>query len=466
MRVADQPAGARTGSPPGGRGLLWPTAVVLTGAIMSSLSGSAVTTTLPELTEVFNVTPAAVAWVVVAQSLAIATLLTVFGSLSDLIGRRSIYLTGMVLTVVSSALCGLSGSIGQLIAFRLVFGIASAMVAANSLAFLISIYPPTRRGFLVGLWEAGIATGLAIGPAVGGLILGTFGWRGVFFLPVVIGSLLLPLIPGAMVEAPRAATERRRFDYLGAALFAAALAPLLFALTSGRGTGWTSPPILACFGVSIVALTAFLIVERRTPQPMVDLSMFRGRGFSAGNLAKVTAYFAFAATTFLLPFYWVRVLDLPPGTLGLTLTAFPIGMLIGSMAFGSLSDKVGTRLLAPAGMAVMAVASVIQTQVSGELGMPPVLVAAFLAGLGVGAFIAPNDSAILAVTPPDRIGVANGIMGVSRSLGLLFGQAFAGEILTARLVANNGAFLPSYHQVFYLVIAVCLVGIALAAVRD
>ncbi len=447
-------------------GSAWPAVVVLAGAIMSSLSGSALTAALPTLTAVFNVTPATIAWVIIAQSLANATLLTVFGRLSDMTGRTKMYTVGLAISVASSALCGISTSAGQLVAFRVVFGVGSAMVAANSLAYLIEIYPVNRRGFLVGVFEACIAAGLAVGPALGGLLLEAFGWRSIFFLHVVIGGVILALVPRVMVETPRQRRAGETFDIAGALLFAGALAPLLYALTRGRATGWSSPVIVGCLVVSAICLVGFIITERRVRQPMVRLDMFASRGFSAGNLAKVCAYFAFAATTFLLPFYWDRALGLPPGQLGIALTAFPAGMLIGSMAFGSLSDRVGTRRLAPAGLLVMTLAAVIQTRVTGEMGVVPVLVAAWLAGLGVGAFIAPNDSAILAVTPRDRLGVANGIMGVSRSLGLLFGQAVAAEFLTARLAANDGAFVPSYQEVFIVVAAVTLVGAALAAVRD
>lgn len=431
---------------------------------MSSLSGSALNTALPELTEVFRTTPATVAWVVIAQSLANATLLTVFGRLSDMTGRRRMYLAGLALSALASALCGLSNSIGLLILFRAIFGISAAMVAANSLAYLVGIYPAARRGFLVGLWEAGIATGLALGPVAGGLVLAALGWRAIFFLYTGIAVLLLPLVWRFMSEARRPHSGQR-FDVPGALLFAGAIAPVLLALSQGRAAGWLSPLVLGAVALGLASLAGFIAVERRMAQPMVRLELFGSPGFSAGNLAKVSAYFGFSATSFLLPFYWDRALELPPDRLGLALTAFPVGMLLGSVGAGPLSDRIGTRLLAPAGLLVMVLAALAQTRVPDDAGVLPVLVAAGLAGLGVGAFIAPNDSAILAVTPPEHLGVANGIMGVSRSLGLLFGQAVAAELLTARLSANGGAFLPSYHEVFVLVTAVIITGIPLAAVR-
>jgi EmrB/QacA subfamily drug resistance transporter len=447
------------------RSLLWPTLIVLGGAVMNSLSFSAVNVALPELTLIFNTTPATIAWVTIGQMLATATLLTVFGRLSDMTGRKRLYLTGLAISIVASTLCGLSANVLQLVAFRILHGIGTAMVLANSLAYLIDVYPPQRRGFLVGAWEACIAIGLAIGPTLGGLLLSAFGWQSIFYIYVAIASVLLPLSAVIMVEMKRPRAGQT-FDIAGALFFAGALAPLMYALTIGQRTGWTAPITLACLGISLACIAAFIFTERRVREPMVHLELFRSRGFSAGNLSKVCAYFGFSASTFLLPFYWARVLELPPATMGLTLTAFPAGMLTGSLISGPLSDRIGTRLLAPAGLMLLVIACLLQTGVTAELGVWPVMAAAALAGFGAGAFIAPNDSAILAITPKSQLGVANGIMGVSRTLGALLGQSLAAGLLTARLVAREGDFVTSYHDVFAIVALVTFLGVGLSATRD
>jgi MFS family permease len=200
---------------------------------------------------------------------------------------------------------------------------------------------------------------------------------------------------------------------------------------------------------------------------MVDLRLFRSRGFAAGNLAKVVAYLAFGAHTFLLPFYMYRALGLTPETLGWTLTPLPIGMLVASLTFGPLSDRIGTRLLAAAGLLVVACSAVLLAGVQPEQGLTPAVVSMALAGLGIGAFIAPNDSAILAVTPRGKVGVANGIMGVSRSLGLALGQSVAAGLLAAGLAAGGEpALVPSFHRVYLVVALLGLLGAGLASVRD
>ena len=445
--------------------LLWPTVVLLAGAVMSSLSNSAVNAALPELTRVFNTSPATIAWVALAQALTSGTLLTVFGRLSDLTGRKKMYVGGLAIQVVCSALSGVAPNVGLLIAVRAIQGIGGAMVIANSLAYLIELYPANRRGFLVGAWEAAIAVGIASGPVLGGLLLSAFGWHAVFYIQVVIGGALLPFIPRVMHERPRP-RRNERFDYLGALLFGGALAPLMYALTKAHQFGWASPVIIGFIALSLACLAGFITTELRVRHPMIQLGMFRSRAFSTGNLAKVFAYWAFAANSFLLPFYWDRALGLSPARLGLMLTAFPIGMLLGSLSSGTLSDRIGTRVLAPAGLLLMAVSALIQIWVTPEVGIAPVLLAAFLAGLGAGVFIAPNDSAILSIVPRTRLGVANGVMGVSRNLGSLFGQAVTADMLTARLAARSDNFVKSYHDVFVGVVLVALIGMGLATVRD
>ena len=276
---------------------------------------------------------------------------------------------------------------------------------------------------------------------------------------------MLAMLPRFMVEPPRARSPQS-FDFAGAALFGIGIAALLYAVTESYRLGWTSLPVAGSLVVSAVCTALFIAIERRIAQPMVDLRMFARPTFSAGNLAKVFGYFPFSANHFLLPFYLTRALDLPPAIAGAFLTPLPVGMFVSSLLAGPLSDRVGTRLLAPVGLAIQAIACLILAFASPEHGVLPVVIGPLLAGIGIGTFIAPNDSAILGATPPGRLGVAAGIMGVSRTLGLLLGTSAAATLLSARLVANADAFLPSFREVYLAITAITLAGIYFAAIRD
>lgn len=464
VATAGEPTAEQTGREP--IGLLMPSLIVGTSAISVSLSGSALNTALPTLTEAFQVSPADIAWVTISFSLMMAMLATVFGRLSDLTGRSRPFAIGIAVGLAGTVLSGLSQDLTQLIFARILQGTGAALAGANSLVYLIEIYPQSRRGFVVGTFEACIAIGMGFGPVIGGLLLGMIGWRAVFFVQIPFGLLILALVPKFMKEPVRDRPKSHQFDFAGAIVFALAVAPMMYALTKASEYGLFSPIVIGCFLLSLVSAFTFVKIEQRVPEPMVSLSMFSNWSFSAGNLAKVCGYFGFASNSFMLPFYWDRALGLPATELGLVLTAFPIGMLIGSVVFGPLSDRVGTRVLATAGMVLLALAAASQTIVQPEMGVVPVMAAALLAGIGTGAFIAPNDSSILSVVPRDRLGVANGVMSISRTLGMLFGSAVAAGLLSARLVANNGAFVPSYHQVFLVVIVVTVLGAFLASVRD
>ncbi len=468
QRRSAGPAQLERGSAPARlseRQLALATVLVGTGAVMSSLSNSSLNVAFPELTAAFGVAPATIAWVSLAYSLVTASMLTIFGRLADMRGRKGLYTLGVVLFVGGSALGGISRSVAALIAWRVVQGTGGALVSANSVAYLVEIYPPNRRGLVVGTWEACIAIGQGVGPVIGGLLLSWFGWRAIFFANLPLGLAMLAMIPRFMIE-PRRARPHQTFDFLGAALFGTGSAALLYALTESYALGWDSPPVAGSLIVATACTILFVLVEQRVQQPMVDLRLFRSSTFSAGNAAKVFGYFPFAANGFLLPFYLERGLGLAPAATGALLTPLPAGMLLSSLIAGPLSDRVGTRLLAPAGLAMQALACLLLTQVTPEQGAAPALLAMGVAGLGIGTFIAPNDSSILSATPRERLGVANGIMGVSRTLGLLLGVSAAAGLLSARLVANGNAFLPSFHQVYWVVLAVTCLGVGLAAVRD
>ncbi len=445
-----------------------PTAVILLGAVMIALSGGSANVALPVLTAAFKVTPAVIAWVGLGFSLVSAALLTVFGRLADLHGRKRYYALGVLIFGISSALCGLSGSVLVLIVWRAVQGVGGALVNANSVAYLVEIYPGDRRGSIVGWWEAAIAAGQMVGPVLGGLLLAAFGWPAIFVANLPICVLILVLVPRFLVEPPRLAARRsqHRFDLVGACLFAAGLSLLLFGLTnaadSGLDTIATTLPLLSGFAM----LCAFVWVELRVPEPMIDLGLFRHAGFSAGNLAKVAAYLGFSASGFLLPFYLYQALGQGPAEVGLSLTIMPVGMLASSLLVGPLSDRIGTRVLAPLGVFLLVLAAVLLALIRPEQGFAMVAVAMALAGIGVGSFIAPNDSAILSVTPPERLGVANGVMGVSRTLGLLLGQAIGGSLLASQLIASHGDFVSSFHQTYLVVGVLTAFGIGLAAVRS
>ena len=432
---------------------------------MTRIQDTALSIANPALMNDFGVPAATIAWISLAPMLMSASLLTIFGRLADLRGRRNLYALGITIFGVGSAFCAVSPDFAVLVVARIVQGLGGALMAANSVAYLIDIYAPSRRGFVVGLWEAGIATGSGIGPIIGGAVIEAAGWQGSFAMIVPMSLAMLAAVPFAMKEPPRAPGSPK-FDLAGAVLFGVGVAAFLFALTQASVAGWGSPVVLGSLALAVVCGVLFVRVENRVESPMIDLRMFRSRTFSAGNLAKVAGYLPFAAHGFLLPFYLKEVLALPPTGIGSILVALPMGMFAASLTSGPLSDRIGTRVLAPAGLALQAVGCVVLAVATADQGVWAPVIGTLLGGIGIGAFIAPNDSAILAASPRDRIGVANGILGVSRTAGMLLGVALGGAGLSARVAAHGGSFLDGFHDVYWFVSAVAFAGVVIATIRD
>lgn len=245
---------------------------------MGSVDSSIVNVALPTLVTTFNTNFPTIQWVVLAFLLGLSVLMLSVGRLADMIGKKRIFMTGMVIFVIGSALCGLSPTVYALIGARLVQSIGAAMLLALGVAIVTETWPAEERGKALGISAGVISLGIVVGPTAGGLIIEALSWHWIFFVNLPLGLIALfaiwryvpPLLPKPNHE---------RFDFLGAAVFGAGLLALLLALTVGQTLGFSDLRILALFGASALLLTLFVFVERRVCYPMVDLGMFRNIQF-------------------------------------------------------------------------------------------------------------------------------------------------------------------------------------------
>ncbi|HEY8476632.1 MAG TPA: MFS transporter, partial [Chloroflexota bacterium] len=302
-------------------------AAVGVGTFMSALDGSVVNTVLPVLSAAFDAPIATIEWVIVVYLLVVSGLLLSFGRLGDLRGHKVVYLAGFGVFVTASALCGLAPSATALIAARALQAVGAAMLFANSPAILTKTFPAAQRGQALGLMGTMTYLGLTAGPSLGGWLAERLGWHAVFFINVPVGALALAL--GArFIPHDRPETTGERFDLPGAIAFTGGLVALLLGLNQGYALGWGSLPILALMIAAAVLLGVFLLVERRTPFPMLDLSLFRSRLFSAAVASAVLNYVCVYSILFLLPFYLIQGRGLGPAEAGLVLTAQPLVMAV------------------------------------------------------------------------------------------------------------------------------------------
>jgi EmrB/QacA subfamily drug resistance transporter len=438
------------------------------GTFMSALDGSVVNTILPVLRDFFKSNVASIEWAVVIYLLVVSSLLLTFGRLGDLRGHKGMYAGGFLIFVGASAVCGLASTVTVLVAARTVQAIGAAMLFANSPAILTRSFPPQQRGQALGLQAMMTYLGLTVGPSLGGWLTQSVSWRAVFYINVPVGLLAFILSLVFIPADKPALAQTEHFDWPGAVLFAAGLGALLLGLNQGDAWGWTSPAVLACGAAALILLGSFLRVEMRTPSPMLDLSLFKVRVFSASTASAVLNYVCLYCVIFLMPFYLLQGRGLNPAQAGLLLTAQPIIMAIVAPISGSFSDRIGSRLLATVGMVVMAGGLFLLSSLKPDSANSAILVGLAVTGLGTGIFISPNTSALMGSAPRQRQGIASGILATARNVGMVLGVGLAGAILTSVMAsqgAGDQALFTAVHSGLLVGAGVALVGALISLIR-
>lgn len=444
--MRDVVPGAEHFGPQEACGKWWTLAVVGSGTFMSALDTSIVNVALPVIRDSTRASVSTVEWVVLAYLITVSSALLLFGRLADLYGRRRIYMAGQLVFVLGSLACGLSGRIGGLIAARAVQALGASMIFALSPAILVTAFPAAERGRALGLQATLTYLGMTIGPGLGGVLLGRWGWPSIFFVNVPVGVAMFGVAAKVLREDRREGATQA-FDPAGAATMALALSSSLLVLSKGGERGWGRPPVLVLFAVAVAAAVAFIVAERRAAHPALDLRLFFNRTFSSAVVASYLCYLVSASVSFLMSFFLLSGCGYAAPHAGAVLMAVPSAMMVMTGPSGWLSDKIGVRVPATVGMALMALG----VALLGGIGPadPPVRIAAFLACVGVGAglFTAPNNSAIMGAVPSARRGVAGAILAASRTVGFASGVALAGLVYTGHLGATQEGQASIAHAV-------------------
>ncbi len=431
---------------------------VCIGAFMGQLDASIVTLAFPTLRHDFGASLADVQWVGQAYLLVLIGLLTAVGRYADMAGRKLLYTYGFIIFIAGSALCGFAPNLPTLIAFRVLQGLGAAMLQANSVAIITGAVRSDKLGRAIGVQGAAQALGLALGPAVGGLLISLGGWRLIFFVNVPVG-LVGAVLGWFLIPRSRHLAPRSRFDWPGLGIFLPATTALLLAISYGDRFGWGSPVIIGAFVIAALLLTAFVLRERRTPAPMLDLNLLRVIPFSAGIASGLLSYLVLFGTLTVVPFYLEIVRHAQPAGAGLQLLVLPLGVGLIAPLAGRVADRIGARPLTVGGMAATAV----MLAASAFLGTDSTLFLGVLAiaGLGLGAFTPPNNAAIMGAAPPHQSGMASGVLNMTRGLGTSLGLALAGLAYT--IGAGSGVATSAGAASGYRDAALFLAGISVLA---
>lgn len=415
-------------------------AAVGVSILLSTIDATIVNVALPTLVRELNTNFPTVQWVVLAYLLTQATLMLSVGRLGDMVGKKPLFIAGFVIFTLGSVLCGLSPTVYWLIGFRVVQAFGAALLLALGMAIITEAFPPDERGKALGISGSIISVGIVIGPSLGGLIIDAFSWQWIFFvnLPIgIVGTLMgIRYVPDFRPEG------RQKFDYWGALTLFVSLLSLLLALTWGQQLGFNQPQILGLFVSWIVFLILFLVIEWRAGQPMINLHMFNNNLFSTALITGFLTFVAIAGSIILMPFYLENVQGYSTRQVGLLLSAVPVVMMVIAPLSGSLSDRFGTRPITLIGLIMLIIGYYAITTLNEETTAVGYLLRMLPVGLGMGTFQSPNNSAVMGSVSRERLGIASGLLSISRVLGQTTGIAAMGAFWATRVTLHYGAPLP------------------------
>ncbi len=414
-------------------------AAVLLGGIMGPIDSSIVNANLPSIAGYFGTPMAMAGWVQMSYLLAVGSLLLTMGRLGEIHGFRRLFVWGLGSFAVFSALCGLAPTMGVLVAARALQGAGASMFMAVSPAIITASFPASERGRALGLNGMAVAVGLAVGPTLGGFITQTLGWRWLFYinLPVALAAVTAAVLILPEDRPP----VQGRLDMAGAGLGFAGLLLVLLLTNQAEALGFRSPTFLGGSALAVFIAWAFVRVERRHPEPTLDLDLFRSRPFTLAILAALLNFMLQFVSVFVTPFLLQRVTGLPPAGVGLVMSASPAAVLFVAPFSGALSDLIGTRWLATAGAGISLLGMGLLATL--PLTPHPADVAWRLAviGLGTGIFQSPNSSAAMGSAPRARLGQASAVLAAVRNVGMSIGVAVASGVFALRYAAATAAGL-------------------------
>src|SRR5512138_3224040 len=455
--------------------------VTTIGALMAAIDSTIVILGLPEMMVKLHADLVEMIWVIMAYILVSTVFLLTFGRVADIFGRVRMYNLGFVVFTIGSALCGFSGTAGQLIFFRLIQGSGAAMMVVNSVAIITEVFPPNERGKALGINAITFSFGGVAGPILDGLILTLADWRWIFFINVPVG--IFGAVWGYRVLKEMSIRKKgERFDVIGAISFSIGLTALLIALTLGIQLSFTSTPIVLLFGLFIVGLGVFLWWERRAENPVLDLSLFNNRVYNFSVLSAMMQSLALFAVNFLIVFYLQGVLGYDPLKAALLLIPLPVMTSIIAPFGGTIADRIGARIPATIGLLIQGVALVWFMRLSPTTPYWQIAVGLGLMGFGGGLFYPPNTSAAMNSAPKHRLGIASGTLATLRQAGMVTSFALALAVAASSLprdvmmqlfVGNNvtlgsapmKAFVIGMHSAFLVSTVLVLIAAGISFVR-
>ena len=405
----------------------WTLAAMCFALFMIMLDNTVMNVALPSIQKDLGASISSLEWVVNGYSLSFAVLLATGGRLGDILGRRRMFMTGVVLFALSSATAGLAPSTGALVASRVTQGVGAALMMPATLSIITNAFAPAERGRAIGTWAGVSALALALGPLLGGFLTEHVSWRAIFYLniPVAAGAVVTALFA---VRESRDETVGREIDWAGTAVLTAGLTAGVLALIEGNSWGWGSGRVIALIAGSIALQATFAWLEGKVRAPIVQFEFLRNRNFFGALTVAFVISFAMLGMFFFMALYIQNILGYSPLEAGVRFLPTTLVIMVVAPVAGRMTDRIGARVPIVAGLAIVAVSLFMQAQISDTSGYGPLLVPFILMGLGIGLTMSPMSTAAMNAVHVTKSGLASGLLSMSRMVGGTFGVAVLGAI--------------------------------------
>jgi EmrB/QacA subfamily drug resistance transporter len=445
----------------------WTLAAVAIGLFMIMLDNTVVNVALPSIQNDLHISTSELEWVVNAYALTFGVLLLTGGKLADLLGRRSIFVAGLVIFTGASLWCGLAGGATSLIAARTVQGVGAALMNPATLSIITATFPPRQRGTAIGIWAGVSALALAIGPLVGGLLTQKINWSWIFFvnIPVGVAGVLAARI---FIDETRDTSVEQRLDVPGLLSSGIGLFALTYGLIETNDHAWGSARVLTLFAIAAVALAVFVVLELRQRIPMLDLSLFANRTFSGANSVMFLVGLAMFGIFFYNSLFLQRVLHYDAIKTGATFLPMTLLIILVAPAAGRVTDRIGPRWLMGAGMVLLTGSLLLFATLDASSSWWNILPGLVVGGLGMAIVMAPTTTAAMASVPVDKAGVGSAVINSMRQVGGSLGIAIMGTLVATRVNVKPfdpryaTQFVAGYHRALQVGAAILLAGAVVA----
>lgn len=416
----------------------WTLVAVSFGLFMIMLDNTVVNVALPSMARDLGADLSELEWIVTGYALTFASLMLTGGKLADLLGRRLIFVAGLVIFTGASLACGLAETEQFLIGARVVQGAGAALMNPATLSIIAATFHPRQRGMAIGIWAGVSALALAIGPLVGGLLTQHLDWSWIFFVNVPVGIVAI-VASFVLIRESKDESAEQRLDLPGLLTSGIGLFALTYGLIEANAYGWTSGRIVGAFAVAVVMLVAFVLLETHQRLPMLDLSLFRNRTYTGANIAVLLVALAMFGVFFFVSLYMQGILGYSAVQTGAAFLPLTVLIMLVAPIAGKTSDRVGSRWLMTVGMLLVSAQLFYFSRLDENASYIDLLPAFIVGGMGMALVMTPSAAAAMRALPVDKSGVGSAVLNASRQVGGSMGIALMGAIMAHQIGGLKGA---------------------------